>query len=318
MTRTISIRSHGGPSALETVAAEVGKPGTGEVKIIQDAIGVNYVDMMARTGLYPVQLPAVLGFEAAGTVTEVGPGVAGVSTGDRVAYFFVEGAYATERVVSAASLIRLPADISNEVAATFLAKGLTAWMGLRAMHHLKSADTVLVLGASGSVGSMISRWATSLGATVIGVAGSSNKLPKVAAAATHAFPSHDPHLDAKIKDIAPAGVDVVYDLVGQATFALAAASVRKGGVIAAIGAASGQPSPTGFGLAQRQVEVRSGGAPEYVRGQAVAVATAELWDVIRSGIFSDLDIARYPFDDAARVHADWEQRRLNGLPVLIA
>jgi NADPH:quinone reductase len=318
MTKIVQMRANGGPSVLQVVGADLRVPGVGEVKLVQDAVGLNYVDTMVRKGLYPMPLPAVPGFEAAGTVAAIGPETDGVSVGDRVAYFFAQGAYATERVMSAAPLIRLPDDISNEAAATFLAKGLTAWMGLRPMHHLKSTDTVLVLGASGSVGSLLSRWARSLGATVIGVAGSPDKLDTVASGATHAFHAGDAAIAAEIRAIAPEGVDVVYDLVGQATFSLAAASVRDGGVIAMIGAASGQPSPSSFDLSRQGVEIRSGGTPQYMRGPTVELATTELWSAVRSGIFSDLDVVRYRFDDIAHAHDDIDNRRLSGLPVLVA
>jgi NADPH2:quinone reductase len=318
VARIVRIDANGGPSVLQLSDMDVGAPGAGEVRLSQDAIGVNYVDVLVRKGLYPMPLPAVPGFEAAGTITALGAGTTGFSAGDRVAYFFAEGGYATEKVMAAAPLVRLPDDISNEVAATFLAKGLTAWMGLRALHDLKPTDTILVLGASGSVGSILSRWAKSTGATVIGIAGSPDKLDKVAAGATHAFFSGDHDVAAKIRKIAPDGVDVVYDFVGQATFALGAASVRDGGVIAAIGAASGSPTPTSTDLARRGVEVRGGGTPQYVRGPTVEVATGELWNAVRSGLFADLEIVRYPFAEVARVHDDMDNRRLTGLPVLIA
>jgi NADPH:quinone reductase len=317
MTRIVQMQSAGGPSVLQVIEKDLRAPRAGEVRLIQDAIGLNFVDTMVRKGQYPMALPAVPGFEAAGTITEVGSGVEGLSVGDRVAYFFSEGAYATERIIPTGPLVRLPADISNEIAATYLAKGGTAWMGMRGLHNLKSTDTVLVLGASGSVGAILSRWAKSLGATVIGVAGSPDKLDKVAAGATHAFHAGEPDIAAKIRAIAPDGVDVVYDFVGRATFSLGVSSVRDGGVIAAIGAASGQPAPASD-VVRRGVDVRSGGAPQYVRGPTVEIATSQLWDALRSGIFSDLETVRYPFDEIARAHDDMDNRHLSGLPVLIA
>ncbi|MGK6353811.1 zinc-binding dehydrogenase [Sphingomonas sp. DT-207] len=316
MARKIEIRTTGTPAVLRVVGTEVGLPGAGQVRLVQTAIGINYVDVMVRKGLYPMRLPATPGFEAAGVVDAVGPGVIGFAPGGRVAYFFVEGAYATASLVPAEALVRLPDDISNEVAATFLAKGLTAWMGLYALHPLKAGEVALVLGASGSVGSILSRWARSLGATVIGVAGSAGKLTTVAAGADHAFVADDPALSDRVRAIAPAGVDVVYDFVGRATFPLAVASVRDGGMIATIGAASGQALSTGDRLETRAVQLRGGGTPQYVRGETVAVATAQLWDAIRAGLFGDLPVARYAFNRIAAAHEDMEARRLTGLPVL--
>lgn len=316
MARKIEMRTIGTPDVLKVVETEVGLPGAGQVRLAQTAIGINYVDVMVRKGLYPMRLPATPGFEAAGVVDAVGPGVIGFAPGDRVAYFFVEGAYASASLVPAEALVRLPDDISDEVAATFLAKGLTAWMGLYALHPLKAGETALVLGASGSVGAILSRWARSLGPSVIGVAGSAGKLASVAAGADHAFLADDPTLSERIRAIAPAGVDVVYDFVGRATFPLAVACVRDGGVIATIGAASGQVPPAADQLGSRGVQLRGGGTPQYVRGETVAVATAMLWDAVRAGLFSDLPVARYAFNRIAAAHEEMEARRLTGLPVL--
>ncbi|XKM40657.1 alcohol dehydrogenase catalytic domain-containing protein [Rhizobium ruizarguesonis] len=159
MARKVEMQSIGTPAVLKIVETDVGSPGAGQVRLVQDAIGINYVDVMVRTGLFPMRLPATLGFEAAGVIDAVGPGVTGLERGARAAYFFVEGAYATASLKPAENLVRLPYDISNEVAATFLAKGLTAWMGLYALHRITAGDVILVLGASGSVGSILSRWA---------------------------------------------------------------------------------------------------------------------------------------------------------------
>ncbi len=316
--KVVRIYENGGPSVLRVENAEIGAPGPGEVRLKQEVIGVNFVDGMIRAGIYPQPLPTIPGFEAAGVVTAVGSGVTGFTPGDRVGYFFVAGAYATERTAAAESLIRLPDDISTEVAATFLAKGLSAWMGLRPLHHLRAGETALVLGASGGVGSVLIRWARALGATVIGVAGSSNKMAKVQAGATQALYAGDPDIIAKIREIAPNGVDVVYDFVGEATFGVAVATIRDGGTIATIGAASGQPRSSPNDLARRGVEIKGGGMPQFVRGPTVALATAELWDAIRQGVFADLTVVRYPFADIVHAHEDLANRRLEGLPILIA
>lgn len=317
MSRAIQIRSTGVPSVLEIMSREVGEPGAGQVRVAQTAVGLNYVDVLVRTGRYPVSLPAIPGFEAAGVIEAVGPGVTGFAPGDRVAYFFAEGAYASVSLVPAYALVRLPDGVSAETAATYLAKGLTAWMGLHALAWPTTGSTVLVLGASGSVGSLLSRWALALGATVIGVAGSPGKLAKVAAGASHALLASAPDVAAKIRRIAPGGVDVVYDFVGQATFPLAVGAVRDGGVIATVGAVSGQPTPPTDLLSRRRVEIRGGGTPQYVRGSTVEVAATALWEAIDQGVFKDLETVRYAFEDVATAHADMEGRRLDGLPVLI-
>lgn len=318
MANVIRIYEAGGPSVLRVETADVAPPVSGEVRLVQEAIGVNFVDGMVRAGVYPQPLPMIPGFEAAGVVAAVGSAVTTYVPGDRVAYFFAAGAYASERIIATDPLVRLPDDVATDTAATFLAKGLTAWMGLRALHQLRPGETALVLGASGSVGSILIRWAKAIGATVIGVAGSSRKVAAVQAGATYALYAGDSEILDKIHAIAPTGVDVVYDLVGQATFGLAVAATRTGGTIATIGAASGSPdSHSKDAAARRDIALKGGGMPQYVRGATVTVATSELWDAIRQGIFADLQTVRYPFADVAQAHGDMAGGRLRGLPVLI-
>ncbi|AHI26338.1 quinone oxidoreductase [Komagataeibacter xylinus E25] len=317
MAKVIRIHENGGPSVLRVENAEVGAPGPGEVRLIQQAIGINFVDGMIREGNFPLPPPTIPGFEAAGIVESVGPGVSDFAPGERVGYFFIPGAYATERDVPTAPLIHLPEDISTETSAVFLVKGLTAWMGLRPLHHLAADETALVLGASGGVGSVLSRWARALGAKVIGVAGSASKMDIAEAGSDHALLAGDPQIVEKIRAIAPKGVDVVYDLVGAATFEVATATIRDGGTIATIGAASGQPQPLSEDLVKRGVEVKGGGVPQLIQGPTAATATSELWTAIRDGVFADLHVVRYPFADIVRAHEDMAHRRFEGLPVLI-
>ncbi|BDB29237.1 zinc-binding dehydrogenase (plasmid) [Cupriavidus sp. P-10] len=317
MAQIIRMYETGAPQVLRLEQADVGMPGPGQVRITQDAIGVNFVDTMVRNGSYPVPLPTVPGFEGAGTVTQVGPGVSGLAAGDRVAYFFASGAYASERLIDAESLIQLPDDICTFTAATFLAKGFTAWMALRALHRLEPGQTAIVTGASGSVGSILSRWAKALGATVIGIAGSRDKLAKVRAGAHHALYAGDIALGDEIRAVAPDGVDVLFDLVGQATSDEAAQAVRAGGGIVAIGAASGLPLTVPADLAQRGIQIKRGGTPQFVNGTSIDAASAELFSLIRSGAFRDIDAVHFELADAVRAHQSIEQRTLGGIPLLV-
>lgn len=317
MAQVIRIHEHGAPKVLRAEQADIGAPGRGEVRIAQEAIGVNFVDTMVRNGGYPLPLPAVPGFEAAGTVTAVGPDVGGFAPGDRVAYFFAAGAYASERLIDATRLVKLPDDICTFSAATFLAKGLTAWMGLKALHTLQPGETVLVLGASGSVGSILSRWARALGATVIGVAGSRDKLAKVRAGAHHGLHAGDPALLERIREIAPTGVDVVFDLVGSATSAIAVEAVREGGDIVAIGGASGEQRYDAARLQARGIHVLRGGTPQFVNASTVGVATADLFDAMRAGFFRDIDVVHFALDDAALAHQEIAARSLHAIPILV-
>ncbi len=317
MAQIIRMHEHGAPSVLRLETIEVGKPGPGEVRLVQDAIGVNYVDTMVRDGRFAMPLPLVPGFEGAGVIAQVGPGVDHLKVGDRVGYFFAIGGYASERLIAASALVKLPDDITTRQAAMFLSAGLTAWMALRSLHQLQAGETVLVLGASGSVGSILARWARMLGATVIGVAGSQAKLAQVTAGADHAFHSGDPRLVDKIRAIASDGVDVVYDLVGAATAALTIAALRDGSKIVAIGAASGPPAFDPAELARRRIEVTGGGTPQHVHAGTVDGASSELFAAIRGGLFADLPAVGYPLSDASQVHEDIAARRIAGLPILL-
>jgi NADPH:quinone reductase len=316
VTVVIRIHQHGGPSVLHAETAEVGEPGYGEVRLSQQAAGVNYYDTMVRAGQTGGGLPDIPGVEGAGVVEAVGTQAGGFQAGDRAGYFFSPGAYAAERLIGAGSLVRLPDDITTEQAAAFLAKGLTAWMGLRALHEVEPGEVVLVQGASGSVGAILSRWAKALGATVIGVAGSWEKLAKVGAGADHALWSGDPRFAEKLREIAPDGADIAYDLVGRATFDEVVAGVRDGGRIVAIGAASGPPR-TSPDTRRRGIEVVGGSTPQYVNAGTVDGASAELFQAIRDGVFTDLELIRYPLAEVARAHTDIAERKLAGLPVLV-
>ncbi|WP_296942499.1 zinc-binding dehydrogenase [uncultured Massilia sp.] len=317
MSTAIRIHATGAPSVLRTESVEVGRPGPGQVRLRQQAVGVNYVDTMVRDGRYPLPLPAIPGFEAAGTVEETGPGVTGLAAGRRVAYFFAAGAYASERLVDARALVPLPDDIDAERAAAFLAKGLTAWMGMHALYRLRAGETILVQGASGNVGAILSRWARARGATVIGVAGSAARLDKVARGAHHALAADDAGFAGKLRALAPHGVDAVYDFVGAAVAQSTLDALRDGGTVVAIGAASGAPRFDPALLARRRIAVRAGGTPQYVNADNVLEAAEDLFGALRAGLFDDLEIVRHPLARAAQVHEDIAARRLAGLAVLV-
>lgn len=193
MTTVIRMHETGGPSVLVAEDEVVGHPGVGQVKLRHDAIGVNFIDTMFRSGAFGAPLPFVTGVEGAGIVTEVGPGTPQFDVGDRAAYFFAPGAYAAERLIDEAALIELPDDVPTDIAAGFLTKGITAWLAVRQLYKVKPGDAVLVQGATGGVGSLVTRWAKALGATVIAV-GSAAKLRAIAREVDHALASDEPDL----------------------------------------------------------------------------------------------------------------------------
>jgi NADPH2:quinone reductase len=317
MSAVIRFYRYGDPSVLTVEDEQIGDPGRGQVTLWHEAIGVNFVDTAFRDGTFKIPLPAVPGIEGAGIVKAVGSGVSGFTVGDRVAYFYAPGSYAAVRLVEAAALVNLPEDISSELSAAVLAKGLTAWMAVHALHKLRAGETVLVQTASGGVGRLVAHWAKALGATVIGTAASPSRLAQVAQNVEHAFQFDDPDFLAKLKAIAPHGVDVVYEFVGQATFTGSVAAVRDGGSILTIGAASGQPRINQDEMTRRGIRVAGGGTPQYVKGATLGIAAAELFDLVRNGILGEVEINRYPLTEAARAHADVAARRRAGSPVLI-
>lgn len=317
ISHCIRIYKQGGPEVLQYEEFSIGDPGPGEVRLMQEVIGVNFVDTMERDGTFEIDLPAILGCEAAGIVNAVGPGVDVLRVGDKVAYFYIPGSYATERIVAAESLVRLPEDVTTKEAAMFLAKGLTSWMGLRLFHPVKEGETILVHGASGGVGSILTRWAKALGAKVIGTTGTVEKLSAIASATDLAIFTEDPEFLKKVHTVASGGVDAVFDLVGKSTFLQSLSAVRTGGKIVSIGAASGFPEMEDPRLSEKNIQVAAGSVVGHVKGELIDKATAELFEKLRYGIFDDLHASTYMLSEAARVHADIASRRLTGPAVMV-
>jgi len=239
-----AVRVHelGGPEVLKYEEVEVPPPGHGEVQIRQTAIGLNYIDVYFRTGLYkPAQIPFIPGSEGAGIVTAVGPGVSGFHEGDRVAYCMAIGAYAEVRNVPANLLVHVPAAIDDRTAAAMMLKGLTAQYLVRRVHHIKPGDVVLVQAAAGGVGLILSQWAHHLGATVIGTVGSKDKVELAQAnGVEHVILYRDEDLVHRVKEITAGKLcDVVYDGVGQATYPASLDCLRPLGLWVSFGNASG-------------------------------------------------------------------------------
>ncbi|WP_447742406.1 quinone oxidoreductase family protein [Variovorax boronicumulans] len=316
MSTVIRFHAYGGPDVLQVEDRSVGAPGPGQVRLHHDAIGVNFIDTIFRQGIYPVALPSVPGVEGAGVIEAVGPGVEAFAVGDRVAYFLAPGSYAADRLIEAEAVVKLPDDITTEQAATVLTKGLTAWTALNGFHRLQAGETILVQGASSSVGLLLARWAKARGATVIGTAGA-GKRDALRADVHHALVSSDADLAAQIRQIAPQGVDVVYEFVGKATFAASQASVRDGGTIVNIGAASGAPEIDAPSLTARGVKVLGGPMAQHLQGDAREQATRAVFDALRSGVFGQIDVTRYPLSAAATAHADIAARSRSGSAILV-
>lgn len=322
MSHRIRMTETGGPSVLRYETYDVGAPGPNQVRIRQHAIGVNFVDTLFRSGVFNVPLPFTPGVEAAGVVEAVGPGVSSLKVGDRVAYWFSLGAYADERLVDAEALIPLSDDVAFEAVAAILAKGLTAWALLKKVRATKAGETVLVTGASGGVGSLLSAWARALGATVIAVVGSPAKASDLQGrlGLDHILLADDPDLVAKVKALTGGhGVDAVYELVGAETFAASTAALKDGGDLVHLGNASGAPQVDQSALTGRGIRYVQPVTGKFVPDrETFLVASAEVLQALRDKVFGPIEITRYPLADAGRAHEDIGARRLVGSAVLIA
>jgi NADPH2:quinone reductase len=323
MPLTIQMTQIGGPEVLvpKEIPSEPLKPG--ELRLRHTVIGFNYVDVYLRKGVYSAgPMPAILGVEGAGTVTEVGQGVTGFAVGDRVAYTNELGAYATERRLDAIRAIRLPGDISDEVAAALLFKGQTAHMLLRRSYKVSSGDKILVQSAGSGVGMVLSRWAKSLGATVIGTVGSPSKveLAKLSGCDYVAVMGQDDVVALVREATGGAGVQAVYDANGRATYETSMKCLAPFGVMASYGQASGELAPIEPRPFSRY------GSPLFTRPnidhhiadparyQEVSAAVLEL---IRSGVLVANIGQRFPLTAVAEAHRQAEQRALKGTTLII-
>ncbi|MGR3908015.1 quinone oxidoreductase [Burkholderia sp. SR8] len=323
MPKAIRYDQPGGPDVMKWVDVEVGEPKAGEVRIRQHAVGLNYIDVYFRTGLYPQPLPGGLGMEAAGEVTAVGDGVTALKAGDRVAYVGQPpGAYAQERVMPAERVVKLPDGISYDDAASVMLQGLTAHYLLRRTYPVKAGDTILIHAAAGGVGLLVCQWAKALGATVIGTVGSDEKAALAKAhGCDHPVVYTRENFTQRVKEITNgAGVPVVYDSIGKDTYIGSLDCLAPLGYFVSFGNASG-PLP-----AIDSKEFSSRGSLFFTRPTLFSyiakradleAAAAELFDVILSGNVKTSINQRYPLAEVGRAHADLESRKTTGSTVLV-
>lgn len=321
MARAIRIHRHGGPEVLVWEDVPVPAPGPGEALVRQRAIGLNFIDVYQRTGLYPVALPAVLGQEGAGVVEAVGPGVTEVAVGERVAYGGIPGAYAEVRTLPAERLVKPPDGITDELAAAIMLKGMTAEFLLRRCHRVSSGETIVFHAAAGGVGQIACQWAKALGATVIGTVGSA---AKVDVARRHGCD----HVVLTTEDVAArvrsltggTGAAVVYDSVGRDTFEASLDCLRPRGLLVSFGNASG-PVPPFAPLVlttKGSLFLTRPSLAHYIATRAELVASAgALFDAVLAGKIRVEIGQRYPLAEAARAHAGLEGRRTTGPSVLL-
>lgn len=322
MTYAIRIHQNGGPEQLNWEPVEVGKPGRGEVLVRNEAIGLNFIDVYYRTGLYSTPLPFVPGFEGAGVVEEVGAGVEGLEVGDRVGYIDPIGAYAQRVLRPADRLIRLPDGISSKVAAASMLKGLTAEYLVRRTYQVQAGDTLLVHAAAGGVGQILCQWATHLGATVIGTVGSDEKVALAKqAGCQHVINSSTEAISTRVRELTGgAGVPVVYDGVGKDTFVDSLDCLAPRGLMVSFGNASGAVEPfSPVLLAQKgSLYLTRPALGTYTQQRDdLLESAAALFDVLLSGAVAVPIYHTWPLADAAQAHAALEARRTTGSCLLI-
>ena len=322
MSKAICFTEFGGPEVLRWTDVDVPEPGPGEVRIRHQAIGVNFIDVYQRTGLYKVPLPATAGNEGAGVVEAVGKGVTSLKAGDRVAYAVRIGAYSEVRVMPADRLCLLPGGVSFEQAAAMMLKGLTVQYLIRRTYRVKAGDTVLFHAAAGGVGTIACQWLKALGAKVIGTAGSAEKCElALRNGADVCINYRSENIVERVREITNGeGVPVVYDSVGKDTFESSLKCLRPYGLLASFGNASGPVPPVDLGILSQlgSLYVTRPSLVTYTAKPAdLAAMAAELFDAVTSGRVR-IDIhQRYPLKDAARAHRDLEARRTTGSSILL-
>jgi NADPH:quinone reductase len=323
MTHAIRFHRTGGPEVLVWEDIGIGKPGPGEARIRHTAVGLNFVDIYYRSGLYAVPLPSGLGGEGAGVVVEVGPGVTDLRPGERVAYGAAPiGAYSEERLIPADRLLKLPEDIDDKTAAAMMLKGLTVQYLIRQTYRVKSGDTILLHAAAGGVGLILSQWAKHLGAIVIGTVGNEEKASLAKAhGCTHTIIYSREDFVKRVEEITQGKkVPVVYDSVGKDTFLKSLDCLAPLGVAALFGQSSGSVEPLNLGLLAQKgsLFVTRPTLNTYAAKHESLVAMAkELFDVVRSGAVKIEVNQTYPLKEAARAHADLAARKTTGSTVLL-
>ena len=322
MPHAIRIHETGGPEKMQWEEVEVGKPGRGEVLVRNTAVGLNFIDTYHRSGLYPVPLPATLGMEGAGIVESVGKGVTEIKAGDRVAYAQPIGAYAELLLRPAHRLVKVPAAVDDKLAAAVMLKGMTAQYLLRRTYRVKKADTILVHAAAGGVGHILCQWAKYLGATVIGTVGSDDKVSFAKkSGCKHVIVTSKEQFAPRVRQLTKgAGVPVVYDGTGQATFMDSLDCLAPLGLMVSFGNASGAVPPVDIALLSQKgsLFLTRPTLMTYTATREDPMRSArELFDVIKKGAVKVTVNHTYPLREAAQAHRDLEQRKTTGAAVLL-
>ncbi|NVD41351.1 quinone oxidoreductase [Ensifer sp. HO-A22] len=324
MAQAIVVRELGGPEVLKLEGVTLSPPGPGEVQIRQVAVGLNFIDVYFRTGLYKSAsgLPFIPGKEGAGIVTAVGDGVSLLGVGDRVAYASSDGAYSSERNVEASQLVKVPDGISLETAAAMMLKGMTAQYLLNQTFQVGPETTLLFHAAAGGVGLIAGQWAKALGATVIGTAGSQEKIDlALAHGYDHVINYRTDDFVARVKELTDGrGVDVVYDSVGKDTYPASLDCLKSRGLWVSFGNSSGPVDAFSIGILAQKGSLFATRPTlfGYVSTRPALEACAKsLFDIVQSNKVRININQTYPLADAGRAHTDLETRKTSGTTLLI-
>lgn len=321
MPHAIQLHRPGGPEELVWEAVETGEPGPGQVQIRQTAVGLNFIDVYHRTGLYPQELPFIPGVEAAGVVERLGPEVDGLKHGDRVAYAGPIGGYAEQRLIAADRLVKLPDDIGDEQAAAMMLKGMTVDMLIRSVRPLKAGDTILVHAAAGGIGLILCQWASALGATVIGTVSNDEKAELARAnGCEHPIVYTRQDFVAEVDRLTgDRKLPVVYDSVGRDTFLKSLDCLRKRGLMVSFGQSSGPVEPFAPRLLAQKGSLfltRPTLFDYIATREDLEASAASLFDAVRTGkVKADIG-QRFPLSQAAEAHRAIEARQTTGSTIL--
>ncbi len=324
MLHAIKMHHTGGPEVLSWEEYDPGMPGPGEVRIIHEAIGLNFIDVYHRTGLYPLpSFPVIPGLEGAGIVDALGEGVHEFRQGDRVAYAGLPlGAYAEARCLPAHRLVKLPEEISAKDGAGIMLQGMTVRYLIRGCYEVQPGSTILVHAASGGVGSLMCQWASHLGAVVIGTVGSAEKAERAKAnGCTHPILYQTEDFVSVVRDITGGrGVDVVYDSVGKTTFMKSLDCLRPMGTMVSFGQSSGAVGPFDVSVltAKGSLFLTRPSLMHYTqRREDLLDHARDLFEVVVSGAVRTKVLQEYPLKDAAQAQTDLEARKTSGSTILI-
>lgn len=323
MVKAIRVHELGGPEVLKWEDVEIGEPGEGEIRVKNKAIGLNFIDVYYRKGVYTAStMPFIPGREAVGEVIAVGPGLTGRKVGDIVAYAGDPmGSYAEEQILPANKVVSVPESISPVIAASVMLKGMTTQFLLRRCFKVEPGHTILVHAAAGGVGSLLCQWANALGATVIGTVSTKEKAAQAKEdGCQHIILYQEEDFVARVNEITSCnGVDVVYDSVGKDTFQGSLACLKTRGYMVSFGQSSGTPDPVPLSaLAPKSLFLTRPSMMHYNQTRDELLGAAgELFSALASGVLRVRVNHTYPLSQAAQAHADIESRKTTGSVVLI-